>query len=93
MATGPHACNVGDERNSAPWPQSNPIDLSKCIYAQRKDSTTMQKIQRTSIDNLAIAGHELSEEHLTLASGGYISSAGVGATVKADRYDLELYAD
>jgi hypothetical protein len=53
----------------------------------------MQKIQRTSIDNLALAGHELSEEHLTLASGGAISSAGIGATSKPDRYDLELYSD
>ena len=30
----------------------------------------MNKKQRTSIDNLAIAGFELSEEHMSLASGG-----------------------
>ncbi len=30
----------------------------------------MNKRQRTSIENLAVAGSELSEEHLSLASGG-----------------------
>lgn len=53
----------------------------------------MQKIQRSNIDNLAIAGYELSEEHLSLAAGGYIRSAGVGATYKPDRVDVELYTD
>jgi hypothetical protein len=53
----------------------------------------MQKIQRTSIDNLAIAGFELSEEHLRLASGSWISTAGVEATHSPGRYDLGLYND
>jgi hypothetical protein len=30
----------------------------------------MKTTQRTSIDNLEMAGSELSEEHLSLASGG-----------------------
>jgi hypothetical protein len=32
----------------------------------------MQKIRRSTIDDLASAGFELAEEHLRLASGGYI---------------------
>jgi hypothetical protein len=40
----------------------------------------MQKSQRTSIDDLAHAGLELSEEHLTLASGGLLQPTATGFT-------------
>jgi hypothetical protein len=54
---------------------------------------TMQKSQRTSIDDLAFAGLELSEEHLTLASGSFKSTQGLAATYHSDRLDLEYYTD
>jgi len=36
----------------------------------QKEKVETEKTQRTSIDDLAVAGHELSEEHLQLVTGG-----------------------
>jgi hypothetical protein len=42
----------------------------------------MRKIQRIRIDDLAVAGHELTEAHLALAAGGAtrMTSRGVAVT-------------
>jgi hypothetical protein len=45
--------------------------------------------QRTSIDDLELSGHELSEEHLRLASGG--RAPGICLKITYSRkWDLEL---
>jgi hypothetical protein len=36
----------------------------------RREVNRLRKIQRTTIDELAPIGHELTEAHLRLASGG-----------------------
>jgi len=44
--------------------------------------------QRTQIDDLELSGHELSEEHLRLASGG-LRNLCISLTYKG-RWDVEV---
>jgi hypothetical protein len=46
-------------------------------------------MQRTRIDDLELEGHELSEEHLRLASGGLPPGWCISLTHRS-RWDIEL---
>jgi hypothetical protein len=54
-------------RRARPWPL---IDRTAATHQSKRKVNTMKTTHRTTIDDLAIAGSELSEEHLSLASGG-----------------------
>jgi hypothetical protein len=74
-------CSIGPVHQAWRWkrPAVSPGAAGRTRRRSRKD-TTLQKIRRSTIDDLAVAGHELSEEHLTLASGGILKPTATGFT-------------